>query len=179
MRQEDGTIRPWFELMTYLGKVNSGNYAPMEAQAYLLKQGIGEDAVKYNKSTNKWELVMETIPFLVFKAYVGIEKMGFTNSDLQYLENIPDKEGEYLLANINNAYGGRSLWSNDDDADDIYAGNVYIPITTSWSTFNSTANQYLPKEQFHDVYRKQAAQYTINQSQADPNRTIINSNFTK
>ena len=179
MRQEDGTIRPWFELMTYLGKVNSGNYAPMEAQAYLLKQGIDENAVKYNKSTNKWELVMETIPFLVFKAYVGIEKMGFTNSDLQYLENIPDKEGEYLLANINNAYGGRSLWSNDDDADDIYAGNVYIPITTSWSTFNSTANQYLPKEQFHDVYRKQAAQYTINQSQADPNRTIINSNFTK
>jgi hypothetical protein len=39
--------------MIHLGKVNSGNYAPMEAQEYLLKQGIGEDAVKYNKSTNK------------------------------------------------------------------------------------------------------------------------------
>jgi hypothetical protein len=74
---------------------------------------------------------MNTIPFLVFKAYVGIEKMGFTNSDLQYLENIPDKEGEYILSNINNAYGGRKFRSNDDDADDIYAGNVYIPITTS------------------------------------------------
>ena len=52
---------------------------------------------------------MDTIPFLVFKAYVGIEKMGFTDSDLQYLENIPDKEGEYILSNINNAYGGRKF----------------------------------------------------------------------
>lgn len=179
LRQEDGTIRPWFELMIHLGKVNSGNYAPMEAQSYLLKQGIGEDAIKYNKSTNKWELVMDTIPFLVFKAYVGIEKMGFTDSDLQYLENIPDKEGEYILSNINNAYGGRTFWSNDDDADDIYAGNVYIPITTSWSTFNSTANQYLPKEQFNDVYRKQTAQHIVNQYQQDPNAKTINSNFTK
>lgn len=179
LRQEDGTIRPWFELMIHLGKVNSSNYAPMEAQSYLLKQGIDENAIKYNKSTNKWELAMDTIPFLVFKAYVGIEKMGFTDSDLQYLENIPDKEGEYILSNINNAYGGRKFWSNDDDADDIYAGNVYIPITTSWSTFNSTANQYLPKEQFNDVYRKQTAQHIVNQYQQDPNKKTINSNFTK
>lgn len=179
LRQEDGTIRPWFELMIHLGKVNSNNYSPSEVQSYLLKQGIDKTAIKYNKSTNKWELSVDTIPFLVFKAYTGIEKMGFTDSDLQYLEDIPDKDGEYLLSNINNAYGGRKFWSNDDDADDIYAGNVYIPITTAWSTFNSTANQYLPKEQFNDVYRKQAVQYVVNQYQQDPNKKTINSNFTK
>jgi hypothetical protein len=35
--------------------------------------------------------------------------MGFTDSDLQYLEDIPDKDGKYLLSNINNAYGGRKF----------------------------------------------------------------------
>ena len=59
---------------------------------------------------------MNTIPFLVFKAYVGIEKMGFTKSDLQYLENIPDKEGEYILSNIikNTVIRNLSLFENGD-----------------------------------------------------------------
>lgn len=179
IRQEDGTIRPWFELMTYLGKVNSGNYSQTEAWDYLLKQGINKNAIKYNSATNKWELLLDTIPFLVFKAYTGIERMNFTDSDLQYLESIPNKDGKYILPYIDEAYGGRKFWTNDDDADDVYAGNVYIPIASAWATFNSTSNQYVSKEQFSDVYPKQEAESIIKQYQQDPNKKTINSNFTK
>lgn len=179
IRQEDGTIRPWFELMTYLGKVNSGNYSQTEAWDYLLKQGINKNAIKYNSATNKWELLVDTIPFLVFKAYTGIERMDFTDSDLQYFEDVSDKDGKYILPYIDEAYGGRKFWTNDDDADDIYAGNVYIPITSAWATFNSTANQYVPKEQFNDVNRKQIAEQIVKQSQQDSGKKTINSNFTK
>jgi hypothetical protein len=31
---------------------------------------------------------MDPIPFLVFKAYGGIERLGISGSDLKYLENI-------------------------------------------------------------------------------------------
>lgn len=179
IRQEDGTIRPWFELMTYLGKVNSGNYSQTEAWDYLLKQGINKNAIKYNSATNKWELLLDTIPFLVFKAYTGIERMNFTDSDLQYLESVPNKDGKYILPYIDEAYGGRKFWTNDDDADDVYAGNVYIPIASAWATFNSTSNQYVSKEQFSDVYPKQEAESIIKQYQQDPNKKTINSNFTK
>lgn len=179
IRQEDGTVRPWFELMSYLGKANSGNYSQTEVWDYLLKQGIDKNAIKYNSITNKWELLVDTIPFLVFKAYTGVERMDFADSDLQYFEDVSNKDGKYILPYIDEAYGGRKFWTNDDDADDIYAGNVYIPIASAWATFNSTANQYIPKEQFNDVNRKQIAEQIVKQSQQDSGKKTINSNFTK
>lgn len=178
LRMEDGTIRPWFELMTILGTVNSGNYAPMEAQAYLLKQGIDENAIKYNKLTNKWELTVESIPFLVFKAYLGEEYISLSDNDKRYFERVSKEDGEYI-ADIMNSWKDWSLIENDNEYNNIYAGNVYIPIGTAWATFNSTENQYVTKEQFSDVYQKQTAQQIINQYQQDPNAKTINSNFTK
>ena len=41
------------------------------------------------------------------------------------------------------------------------------------------ANQYLPKEEFRDFYRKSTAQQMVNAYQQDPNAKTINSNFTK
>ena len=175
---DDGTIRPWFELMDYLGKVNSGNYSPMEAQSYLLKQGIKEDTIKYNKATQSWELVIDTIPFLVFKAYLGEEYIPLSDNDKRYFERASKENGEYI-ANIMNSWKEWGLIESDNEYDNIYAGNVYIPIGTGWAAFNATKNQYVFKSDYSNVYPTQAAREIINAYQRDPNRKTINSNFTK
>lgn len=178
LQMEDGTIRPWFELMDYLGTVNSGNYAPMEAQNYLLKNGIKEDTIKYNKNTQTWELVIDTIPFLVFKAYLGEEYISLSDNDKRYFESVSEENGEYI-ANIMNSWKEWGTFESDNEYDNIYAGNVYIPIGTYWSTFNATENQYVLKSEYSNVYPTQAARELINAMQKDPKRKTINSNFTK
>lgn len=175
---DDGTIRPWFELMDYLGQVNSGNYSLMEAQSYLLKQGIKEDTIKYNKTTQSWELVIDTIPFLVFKAYLGEEYIPLSNNDKRYFERASKENGEYI-ANIMNSWKDWGTFESDNEYDNIYSGNVYIPIGTGWATFNSTKNQYVFKSDYSNVYPTQAAQEIINAYQRDPKKKTINSNFTK
>lgn len=175
---DDGTIRPWFELMDYLGKVNSGNYSPTEAQSYLLKQGIKEDTIKYNKTTQSWELVIDTIPFLVFKAYLGEEYIPLSDDDKRYFERASKENGEYI-AGIMNSWKDWNWLESDNEYKNIYSGNVYIPIGTGWAAFNATKNQYVFKSDYSNVYPTQAAREIINSYQRDPNRKTINSNFTK
>lgn len=178
LRQTDGTVRPWFELMEHLAHINTGTWSKLDVDNYLLKHGL-KDAVKFNGTSGKYEFNIDnTIPFIVFKAFCSEKLMKLSDSDKLFFEKVSKNIGDPIAKTINKWYD-YSTFQNDNEWDNIFAGNVYIPLNTDWATFSSSADQYVPKSLFYDVNRNQQANSIHDSLVTDPNKKEITTNFNQ
>ena len=175
LRQSDGTVRPWFELMEHVAKINTGTWSKLDVDDYLKKHEL-TDVVKFNGSSGKYEFAVDSSVFITFKAFCSEKIMKLSDSDKLYFEQTSKTVGEKIAETINEWYD-YGTWSNDNEWDNIYAGNIYIPVNTDWATFSSSADQQIPKETYRDVNRKQQANAIQDALITDPNKKEITTNF--
>ena len=180
--ESDGTVRPWFELLDIMGHANSGNrVSNITITEYLKQKGIPTSALKYNEATKKYELNMETRQFLIVQGYIGTDTLGLSDSQKRYVEKVSEKEAERFLNAANDLLGEIGWLDQDNEEDDFYVGNIYIPIDANpYPAISGTMNFYHNKDDFNPNYglEVQAGQ-AYREIQSDPNRKEITRNFSE
>ena len=185
-KEENGHYTPDFDLFQRFNafKEAAKGVSPIERNTLLKKYGLESKDIIPDPETGGFKL-RNTMRFVTFSAYAGDDTLDLSKENKLYLEKVSKAKGATLKDPYNNALKYNDIYFDKKSkivnknfekawANEFWKGNVYIAAPDAFYGYNSSSNQYVPKEQLNQIDRKVQANEQILQminyaQETDPN----------
>ena len=185
-KEENGHYTPDFELFQRFNafKEAAKDISPIERNTLLKKYGLDSKDIVPDPETGGFKL-KNTMRFVTFSAYAGDDTLNLSKDNKLYLEKVSRAKGITLKDPYNKALKYNDIYADKKSklinnkfekawANEFWKGNVYIAAPDAFYGYNSSSDQYVPKEQLSQIDRKvianeQILQMLNNAQETDPN----------
>lgn len=173
-KDENGHYTPDFELFARFNEFNNvaRGLSPVERNTLAQKFGLDANTMVYNPETGGYTL-KNTMRFVTFSAYAGDDTIKFDANNKLYLEKVTRSKGSTLKDPYNKALKYNDIYADEKKgivvnkgfekatANDFWRGNVFIAAPDAFYGYNSSSNEYIPKDMLSRIDRRVQANNMI------------------
>lgn len=173
-KNENGHYTPDFELFARFNEFNNAarGLSPVERNTLAQKFGLDANTMVYNPETGGYTL-RNTMRFVTFSAYAGDDTINFDANNKLYLEKVTRSKGSTLKDPYNKALKYNDIYADEKKgivvnkgfekatANDFWRGNVFIAAPDAFYGYNSSSNEYIPKDMLSRIDRRVQANNMI------------------
>lgn len=173
-KNENGHYTPDFELFARFNEFNNAakGLSPVERNTLAQKFGLDANTMVYNPETGGYTL-RNTMRFVTFSAYAGDDTINFDANNKLYLEKVTRSKGSTLKDPYNKALKYNDIYADEKKgivvnkgfekatANDFWRGNVFIAAPDAFYGYNSSSNEYIPKDTLNRIDRRVQANNMI------------------
>lgn len=173
-KDENGHYTPDFELFARFNEFNNAakGLSPVERNTLAQKFGLDANTMVYNPETGGYTL-RNTMRFVTFSAYAGDDTIKLDANNKLYLEKVTRSKGSTLKDPYNKALKYNDIYADEKKgivvnkgfdkatANDFWRGNVFIAAPDAFYGYNSSSNEYIPKDTLSRIDRRVQANNMI------------------